>query len=118
LKSSNGTPVANEFPGSTSSLGVPPPSTTPSSGVGHPPPMGRASSMPPPAVGSGPPTPASGTPGLAAKPPSRPATSMSNASDLDDILGLAGQGPPRSRAARQAAAKKKGRYVDVMRKES
>ncbi|KAI1801639.1 Sec23-binding domain of Sec16-domain-containing protein [Daldinia bambusicola] len=43
-------------------------------------------------------------------PPSRPATSLSNASSIDDLLGAAGprKGPKK--------AKKGGRYVDVMAK--
>ncbi|KAI2784610.1 Sec23-binding domain of Sec16-domain-containing protein [Daldinia loculata] len=43
-------------------------------------------------------------------PPSRPATSLSNASSIDDLLGAAG---PRKGGKK---AKKTGRYVDVMAK--
>jgi COPII coat assembly protein SEC16 len=58
-------------------------------------------------ISSGPPTPGSGAGG----PPSRPATSMSNMSDIDDLLG-----PPAPRSRGGAKTKKKGRYVDVMAK--
>jgi COPII coat assembly protein SEC16 len=85
-----------------------------SSGLSGPPPgLGvRAASVPPPMArqdSQGYSTsvpPMAGAPPM--KPPSRPATSMSNASDLDDLLGPA--------APRKAGAKKarKGRYVDVM----
>ncbi|KFG85166.1 COPII coat assembly protein sec-16 [Metarhizium anisopliae] len=44
-------------------------------------------------------------------PPSRPATSMSNASSIDDLLGA-----PGPRKAGQKKARKSGRYVDVMAK--
>ena len=45
-------------------------------------------------------------------PPSRPATSMSNASSIDDLLGAA---MPRKGAGGKGK-KKGGRYVDVMAK--
>lgn len=48
--------------------------------------------------------------GLTMAPPSRPATSLSNASSIDDLLGAAG---PRKAGAKKA---RKGRYVDVMAK--
>ncbi|USW52989.1 Putative COPII coat assembly protein, Sec16 [Septoria linicola] len=108
-----------------------PPSGPPSrvsSGSGMPPPGAR----PPPSIpGSGPPsrvgTPAAGSesgslpsaltnPAVAAlsngtAPPSRPGTSLSNASSIDDLLG----GPPGPRKGGTAKkAKKGGRYVDVM----
>ncbi|CCF32995.1 hypothetical protein CH063_05266 [Colletotrichum higginsianum] len=98
------------------------------------PPMGRASAPP-----GGPPGPALGkassqeslsvppgasrpsslirsvsstsTGGPLAGPPSRPATSMSNASSIDDLISAAG---PRKPGAKKA--KKGGRYVDVMAK--
>lgn len=50
------------------------------------------------------------TPGSA--PPSRPATGMSNASSLDDLLGPATGGSRRG-APGAKAKKKAGRYVDV-----
>ena len=51
--------------------------------------------------------------GLGGGPPSRPASSMSNASSLDDLLG----GPPGRKVGGTVKAKKKGgRYVDVMAK--
>lgn len=96
---------ANGTPPSISSPNIPP--APPSSAIGFSgPPMSRSTSMPQPLSkppGSGPPTPGS------LKPPSRPATSMSNASDIDDLLGPA---MPRTRGG--AKGKKKGRYVDVM----
>ncbi|RKU46010.1 vesicle coat component [Coniochaeta pulveracea] len=49
--------------------------------------------------------------GSASGPPSRPTTSMSNASSIDDLLGAVG---PRAKGA--AKKKKGGRYVDVMAK--
>lgn len=49
--------------------------------------------------------------GLTSAPPSRPATSMSNASSIDDLLGAAA---PRKGGAK--SKKKGGRYVDVMAK--
>jgi len=101
-----------------------PPSGPPSrtvSGLGGPPPMSRPGTAGPP--GSGPPsragTPggeANGTPPLPAggmPPPSRPATNLSQASSIDDLLGAAG---PRKGGASGAKGKKKGRYVDVMAK--
>ncbi|RYP07559.1 hypothetical protein DL764_002414 [Monosporascus ibericus] len=44
-------------------------------------------------------------------PPSRPATSLSNASSIDDLLGAAGPRRPGAKKSR-----KSGRYVDVMAK--
>ncbi|KAK6219889.1 COPII coat assembly protein SEC16 [Colletotrichum tabaci] len=119
----------------------PPPKGAPRSNAGTPPPprtmtppMGRASAPP-----GGPPGPALGkassqeslsvppgasrpsslirsvsstsTGGPLAGPPSRPATSMSNASSIDDLISAAG---PRKPGAKKA--KKGGRYVDVMAK--
>jgi hypothetical protein len=43
--------------------------------------------------------------------PSRPATSLSNASSIDDLIGAAG---PRKAGAKKA--RKSGRYIDVMAK--
>ncbi|KAF2840301.1 hypothetical protein M501DRAFT_1002627 [Patellaria atrata CBS 101060] len=48
----------------------------------------------------------------ASGPPSRPGTSMSNASSIDDLLAA----PPGGRKAAGTVKKKKGRYVDVMAK--
>ncbi|KAK8035280.1 COPII coat assembly protein SEC16 [Apiospora rasikravindrae] len=48
--------------------------------------------------------------GLTMAPPPRPATSLSNASSIDDLLGAAGPRKPGAKKAR------KGRYVDVMAK--
>ncbi|KAH7318336.1 Sec23-binding domain of Sec16-domain-containing protein [Stachybotrys elegans] len=110
--------------------GTPPPmSSTP------PPPMGRASAPPPSIIpGTPPPMPMAiptlnkqpsqdsigGAPAMARSvsnmsnsslPPSRPTTSMSNASSIDDLLSAAG-----SRKPGQKKARKSGRYVDVMAK--
>lgn len=66
--------------------------------------------FPPSALASGSSTRA-GTPGVGLDPPSRPGTSLSTASSIDDLLA----GPP----GRKGAAKPKkraGRYVDVMAK--
>ncbi|KAF2145878.1 uncharacterized protein K452DRAFT_315179 [Aplosporella prunicola CBS 121167] len=89
----------------------------------------RSTSMPPPmamaasAPGTRSATPAGAPPGAAGDspalggppppsgPPSRPATSMSNASSIDDLLGVPA---PRKGAAKKG--KRGGRYVDVMAK--
>ncbi|CAD0058066.1 unnamed protein product [Aureobasidium pullulans] len=63
-----------------------------------------SASAPPPLGGLG------GPPGSA--PPSRPATSMSNASSIDDLLGA--PGPRKGGTAK--SKKRGGRYVDVMAK--
>ena len=112
----NDSPAGSGPPSATSSLGLPPappPSAAQSASVGVPPlPLGRSASQPPMAVAatsSGPPTPG---PGAGLRPPTRPASSLNNVSDIDDLLGPAA---PRSRAG-GAKAKKKGRYVDVMAK--
>ncbi|PWY72321.1 hypothetical protein BO70DRAFT_431701 [Aspergillus heteromorphus CBS 117.55] len=88
-----------------STTGVPPPPGSPGpSSLGLPP--------PPPSIqrsvstGAAVPTPPSS---LAAPP--RPATSLSNASSIDDLLGA-----PQARKGPSAKPKKKGRYVDVMAK--
>ena len=47
--------------------------------------------------------------GAGGPPPSRPGTSMSNASSIDDLLSAAGPRKPGAKKAR-----KSGRYVDVM----
>jgi hypothetical protein len=47
-------------------------------------------------------------------PPSRPTTSMSNASSIDDLLGAAGTAGPRRPGAKKS--RKSGRYIDVMAK--
>ncbi|EJP64492.1 COPII coat assembly protein SEC16 [Beauveria bassiana ARSEF 2860] len=77
--------------------------TMPPSGLGisTPPPMMRTDSN---ASAGGAPTPPSG-------PPSRPPTSISNASSIDDLLGAAG---PRKASGKKP--RKAGRYVDVMAK--
>ncbi|KAF3023076.1 vesicle coat component [Neopestalotiopsis sp. 37M] len=50
-------------------------------------------------------------PGISSAPPTRPSTSLSNASSIDDLLGAAG---PRKPGGKKA--KKGGRYVDIMAK--
>lgn len=83
-----------------------PPSGPPSRG--GTPGLGGAPAMSPPGgVASAVP------PGLASGPPSRPATSMSNASSIDDLLGAPA---PRKGAAGAKKGKRGGRYVDVMAK--
>ena len=95
------------------STGLRPPTSMPPRSSSMPPPMGipsRASTPGVPSDNEGaakPPTLA--RPPLASGPPSRPGTSMSNASSIDDLLGAA---QPRKGAA--AKKKKGGRYVDVM----
>lgn len=54
---------------------------------------------------------AGGPPGMASGPPSRPPTSMSNASSIDDLIGA-----PAARKGTAKKGKKGGRYVDVMAK--
>jgi len=115
----------------------PPPKGAPRSNTGTPPPprtmtppMGRSSAPPGgPGLASTPPQDSLGIPpgprpsglmrsvsntsigGPLAGPPSRPPTSMSNASSIDDLISAAG---PRKPGAKKA--KKGGRYVDVMAK--
>ncbi|RAL02701.1 COPII coat assembly protein SEC16 [Aspergillus ibericus CBS 121593] len=86
-----------------STTGIPPPPGSPGpSSLGLPPPSLQRSVS----TGAAMPTPPSG---LAAPP--RPATSLSNASSIDDLLGA-----PQARKGAAAKGKKKGRYVDVMAK--
>ncbi|KAB8270270.1 Sec23-binding domain of Sec16-domain-containing protein [Aspergillus minisclerotigenes] len=91
-----------------SSAGAPPSlssSPAPPSLAAPPPMLGTARSastsaaMPTPPIGSSLP------------PPPRPATSLSNASSIDDLLGA-----PQARKGTSAKGRKKGRYVDVMAK--
>ncbi|KAA8643306.1 hypothetical protein EYZ11_002342 [Aspergillus tanneri] len=93
----------------------------PSSSIGAPPSL--SSSPAPPSLGAPPsllgatarsvstgaaaPTPLTAAAGL----PPRPATSLSNASSIDDLLGA-----PQARKGNTVKGKKKGRYVDVMAK--
>ncbi|KAF7597333.1 vesicle coat component [Aspergillus hancockii] len=133
---SRGTPPPPKGPApsrSASGSSVPPPPSvgTPSKGLG---PDSRPSSSagapislssspapsplaaPPPLLGNTPrsvstgaamPTPPLGSSG----PPPRPATSLSHASSIDDLLGA-----PQARKGAPAKGRKKGRYVDVMAK--
>ncbi|KAF1918078.1 Sec23-binding domain of Sec16-domain-containing protein [Ampelomyces quisqualis] len=109
----------------SASGGMPQPSGPPT-GLMKPPTSApqRSSSMPPPLAMPGsrsstpgllsdtesalkPPTLARPSFGAASRPPSRPGTSMSNASSIDDLLGA-----PQTRKG-GAKKKKGGRYVDV-----
>ncbi|KAF2428095.1 hypothetical protein EJ08DRAFT_329464 [Tothia fuscella] len=87
-------------------------STAPSLGLSAPtmPPMARSASSPMPPPGSSGGLAGLGG-GLASRPPSRPTTSMSGASDLDDLMGPPLQGGRRPGGKK---APRKGRYVDVM----
>ena len=49
-------------------------------------------------------------------PPSRPATSLSNASSIDDLMAAGGSGGTGRKVGGTLKGKKKGRYVDVMAK--
>ncbi|KAI2936548.1 hypothetical protein CBS63078_1059 [Aspergillus niger] len=113
-RTASGSSAAPPPPASASPM-MPPPSSRPPSTTGMPPPGSPAPSslgVPPPSIqrsvstGAAVSTPPSG---LAAPP--RPATSLSNASSIDDLLGA-----PTARKGAAAKGKKKGRYVDVMAK--
>ncbi|KAI0596693.1 Sec23-binding domain of Sec16-domain-containing protein [Biscogniauxia sp. FL1348] len=130
----NKKPGAENTPAKTATppppRGTPPPPGGPSSGgMGAPPPgPPSARGTPPPPVGLGLSKPASSESLLVPPamirsnsnqsnasapptvPPSRPATSLSNASSIDDLLGAAG---PRKGGKKP---RKSGRYVDVMAK--
>ncbi|KAK8058426.1 COPII coat assembly protein sec16 [Apiospora phragmitis] len=83
---------------SSDSLHIPGPA------LGGAPPMGRSvSNMSAMSNASG--------EGLTMAPPNRPATSLSTASSIDDLLGAAGPRKPGAKKARKG-----GRYVDVMAK--
>ncbi|EAW08730.1 COPII coat assembly protein SEC16 [Aspergillus clavatus NRRL 1] len=88
----------------SSSAGVPPrlTSSPAPSALGAPPPIPRSVS-----TSATLPTPPDGSAGA----PPRPATSLSYASSIDDLLGA-----PQARKGPAARGKKKGRYVDVMAK--
>lgn len=93
--SSGAPPFISGSPAPPSTLGVPPPlPRSISTGVAAPTPS-AASSAPGPALGP---------------PPPRPATSLSNASSIDDLLGA----PTARKGGAGGRGKKKGRYVDVM----
>lgn len=95
------------------STGLRPPTSMPPRSSSMPPPMGIPSRASTPGVPSdnegGPKPPVLARPPLASGPPSRPSTSMSNASSIDDLLGAA-----QPRKGPGAKKKKGGRYVDVM----
>lgn len=92
-----------------------PPSTAPPPGAGLNKPASSESLAVPPMMArsasnqSGVSEPAGGRPPSA--PPTRPPTSLSNASSIDDLLGAAGPRRPGAKKSR-----KSGRYVDVMAK--
>lgn len=92
-------------------MGSGPESRAPSAMGNRPPlsasPAPPSSSAPPLAAGNVPRS-ISSTPGI---PPPRPATSLSNATSIDDLLG-----EPQARKGGSVRAKKKGRYVDIMAK--
>lgn len=67
-------------------------------------------SAPPPLMARSVSNPSLGGPAVA--PPSRPTTSMSNASSIDDLIGAAA---PR-RPGEKKKPRKSGRYIDVMAK--
>nr|POE53387.1 copii coat assembly protein sec16 [Quercus suber] len=113
----------------TSGAMGPPSSGTPSRVASASGMMGPPMSARPPTSGSGPILPGSGPPsragtpasqelsggpmnGAAHAPPSRPSTGMSNASNLDDLLGA--PGGSRKASGTVKGKKKGGRYVDVM----
>jgi hypothetical protein len=113
MSGSGGPPPAMATPPQAGASG-----SRPSSSAGAPPsvsasPAPPSLGAPPPAIprsvstGAVLPTP----PGSSAGAPPRPATSLSNASSIDDLLGA-----PQARKGPAARGKKKGRYVDVMAK--
>ncbi|KAJ5438959.1 COPII coat assembly protein sec16 [Penicillium daleae] len=111
-----------------SSGSMPPPSVPPMSGAGSRP-QSSASDMPPPPLSSSPAMPGLGVPpplgnmprsvstgaavptppGSSSGPPPRPASSLTHANSIDDLLGA-----PTARKGNTVKGKKKGRYVDVM----
>jgi len=97
-------PTSN--PGLQRSSSMPPPLALPGSRASTP---GLPSDAPSDSEGPKPPTLARPSFGAASGPPSRPSTSMSNASSIDDLLGA-----PQARKGAGAKKKKGGRYVDVM----
>lgn len=110
-----GPPAGNGRPhtsGSGPAFSASGPPSGPPSRIGTP--ASAQSDHPPPTSGSAPPLPLNGLEGAALQPPSRPSTSLSNASSIDDLL--AGAGPRKGGAGGTVKGKKKGRYVDVMAK--
>ncbi|ODA79890.1 hypothetical protein RJ55_05487 [Drechmeria coniospora] len=110
-RSASGTPAPDSSmppPPASGRMSVPPPTGPPRLTHTPAPESSQESLGPPPLSRS------VSTPGLLAAgptPPSRPATSMSNASSIDDLLG-----PPGARKPGQKKPRKSGRYVDVMAK--
>lgn len=105
-------PGSSHMPPTSGFAATLPPGTTERLGLG-----GTPTPLPtPPGSSSGPPGSAGsglGVPSANTGPPSRPASALSNASGLDDLLGA--PGGARKVSGRGAKAKK-GRYVDVMAK--
>ncbi|GLI80799.1 vesicle coat component [Penicillium ochrochloron] len=111
-----------------SSGSMPPPVGPPMSGAGSRP-QSSASDMPPPPLSSSPALSGLGVPpslgamprsvstgaavatppGSSGGPPPRPASSLTHANSIDDLLGA-----PTARKGNTVRGKKKGRYVDVM----
>ncbi|KAF7717691.1 Uncharacterized protein PECH_002928 [Penicillium ucsense] len=83
--------------------GPPPPSNLAPSALGVPLPPGNMPRSV--STGAAVPTPPGSSTGL----PPRPASSLTNANSIDDLLGA-----PTARKGNAAKSKKKGRYVDVM----
>ncbi|KAJ9660635.1 vesicle coat component [Neophaeococcomyces mojaviensis] len=107
--SRTGTPASNAADAGSEGTGSRPGSSDAGPGSG----MGIASMLPPSttqSLGLGLPTPPGSSGG---PPPSRPASALSNAGGLDDLLGPASG--PRKVSGRTAKGKK-GRYIDVMAK--
>ncbi|CAK7271974.1 vesicle coat component [Sporothrix epigloea] len=98
----------------------PPPAPGPNFGAPLPPSIGGAAAgiTPPVPSGSAPPMMPStmartaSMASVSSGPPTRPSTSMSNATSIDDLLGSA----PGPRKAGAKKGRKSGRYVDVMAK--
>ncbi|OOQ90276.1 COPII coat assembly protein sec16 [Penicillium brasilianum] len=89
---------------SASDMPPPPLSSSPAlSALGMPPPLGNMSRSV--STGAAVPTP----PGSSSGPPPRPASSLTHANSIDDLLGA-----PTARKGNTVRGKKKGRYVDVM----
>ncbi|KAL6705408.1 vesicle coat component [Coniothyrium glycines] len=105
-RSASGGAAPTSHPGPQRSSSMPPPMALPGSRASTP---GISSDVPSDGEGPKPPILARPSFGAASGPPSRPSTSMSNASSIDDLLGA-----PQARKGAGAKKKKGGRYVDVM----
>ncbi|KAG5980934.1 hypothetical protein E4U55_003468 [Claviceps digitariae] len=110
VEAKKATPPPPRGAGPRSASGTPPPS-----GAHTPPPAADRMSVPPMGM---PPRPSALSTAQSmdnlytrAGPPSRPSTSMSNASSIDDLLGA-----PAPRKGGPKKSRKSGRYVDIMAK--